>query len=137
MPYLTRSGLPVLTLRSSFLRSSSSGTTCSAPRRINASCSSTDFTADPLHGENPNIECRMSNVECRNPKQNPNPNQGKTRQKPEAPGALFSTFLLRDSDLFRISTFDIRISGMHLEAPDRFKGVGVVFDGGRALAVGP
>src|SRR4051812_30942843 len=44
MPYLTRSGLPVLTLRSSFLRSSSSGTTCSTPRRIRTSCSSTGFT---------------------------------------------------------------------------------------------
>src|SRR4051794_23382364 len=47
MPYLTRSGLPVATLRSSFLRSSSSGTICSAPRRISASCSSTVFTGDP------------------------------------------------------------------------------------------
>src|SRR5579885_2513082 len=44
MPYLTRRGLPVLTLRSSFLRNSSSGTICSTPRRIRASCSSTGFT---------------------------------------------------------------------------------------------
>src|SRR5262245_23316687 len=47
MPYLTRSGLPVCTLRWSFFCSSSSGTTCSAPRRIRASCSSTDFTSQP------------------------------------------------------------------------------------------
>src|ERR1700733_8207384 len=48
IPYLIRSGLPVLTLRSSFLRSSSSGTICSQPRRIRASCSSTDFTLHSL-----------------------------------------------------------------------------------------
>src|SRR5262245_52992007 len=47
MPYLTRSGVPVLTLLSSFFRSSSSGTICSTPRRITASCSSTDFMSVP------------------------------------------------------------------------------------------
>src|SRR5437762_3384382 len=47
MPYLTRSGLPVLTLRSSFWRSSASVTICSTPRRITVSCSSTDFTTAP------------------------------------------------------------------------------------------
>src|SRR5262249_9844549 len=47
MPYLTRSGLPVLTLRSSFLRSSSSFSICATPRRIRASCSSTGFMTDP------------------------------------------------------------------------------------------
>src|SRR5437868_5072316 len=41
MPYLTRSGLPVRTLRSSFLTISSWGTTCSAPRQIRSSCSAT------------------------------------------------------------------------------------------------
>src|SRR5215471_16082251 len=47
MPYLTRSGLPVLMLRSSFFRSSASVSICSTPRRITASCSSTDFTTAP------------------------------------------------------------------------------------------
>src|SRR5262245_22192204 len=41
MPYLTRRGVPVARLRASFWRSRSRGTTCSAPRRIRASCSST------------------------------------------------------------------------------------------------
>src|SRR5437016_4649002 len=44
MPYLTRSGFPVFTLRSSFWRNSGSGT-ISAPRRMRANCSSTVFTA--------------------------------------------------------------------------------------------
>src|SRR5262249_16516000 len=45
MPYLTRSGWPVATLRWSFARRAASGTICSTPRRIRASCSSTLFTA--------------------------------------------------------------------------------------------
>src|SRR5438132_2530971 len=44
MPYLTRSGFPLFTLRSSFWRNSDSGT-ISAPRRIRANCSSAVFTA--------------------------------------------------------------------------------------------
>src|SRR5262245_43571008 len=48
MPYLTRSGFPVLTLRSSFLRNSSSGTILSTPLRIRACCSSTVFTITPI-----------------------------------------------------------------------------------------
>src|SRR5207245_1974055 len=55
MPYLTRSGLPVLKLRSSFWRSSASGTICSAPRLIKASCSSTDFTACPTRFFEPRL----------------------------------------------------------------------------------
>src|SRR5262245_879207 len=45
MPYLTRSGVPVATLRWSFALRASSGTICSTPRRIRVSCSSTLFTA--------------------------------------------------------------------------------------------
>src|SRR5262245_29572573 len=48
MPYLTRNGCPVATLRSSFLRNSGSVSTCSVPRWIRASCSSTDFMSAPL-----------------------------------------------------------------------------------------
>src|SRR5579872_4208111 len=52
MPYLTRRGLPVFRLRSSFWRSSASGTICSAPRWIRASCSSRVFTgASTVHLE--------------------------------------------------------------------------------------
>src|SRR5262249_8371351 len=43
MPYLTRKGCPVATLRSSFLRNSGSVSTCSVPRWIRASWSATDF----------------------------------------------------------------------------------------------
>src|SRR5262245_59151215 len=56
MPYLTRSGLPVVMLRSSFLRSSSSFSICSAPRRIRASCSSTLLTVRSLTKKNQNHE---------------------------------------------------------------------------------
>src|SRR5207237_9307521 len=45
MPYLTRSGLPVLMLRSSFSRSSPSGAICSTPRRIKTIWTSTLFTS--------------------------------------------------------------------------------------------
>src|SRR5437773_5428061 len=45
IPYLTRSGFPVFTLRANFCCSSASGTICSAPRQIKANCSSTVFTA--------------------------------------------------------------------------------------------
>src|SRR6478736_2814857 len=47
MPYLTRSGLPVLALCSSFFWRPSRGSICSTPRRRIASCSSTGFMGLP------------------------------------------------------------------------------------------
>src|SRR5262249_37239399 len=48
MPYLTRKGLPVWMLRSSFWSSSSSGVICSTPRRSRAICSAALFMTDSL-----------------------------------------------------------------------------------------